>query len=217
MIRFRQAAGFASALCAVLALACAAFAHEVIDVAGDYLLAHDTYDGMPHDSRILLGAASAVALAIFCLAYILRILDRRGGFDLASAAAALRDRGRAVATVLCAATLAIVPIMESVDAICAGRGVDSIAGVYGGSVPLGVFSCLAIALLCALAVRIAAAWLCAHQWRVGEIVGRWFRASTRPEEPALSHRFLIHPESAGYRSRPLARKRALRAPPALLA
>src|SRR5271170_5567541 len=83
----RSAPAALRALLVALAAALSALlAHVTIDVAGDFLLAHDTYDGINHQSR----AVFIVAIAALALAAGSRILfdmlDRRS----ASTASLLR-------------------------------------------------------------------------------------------------------------------------------
>ena len=51
-------------LAACAAAAAAAAAHLVIDIVGDYALAHDTFDDVSHSSRELI---SGIALLLACL------------------------------------------------------------------------------------------------------------------------------------------------------
>lgn len=212
----KHAREFVLALYGVLVLVAAAIAHEAIDLAGDVLLAHDTYDGLPHDSRVVLAVAAIAALFCFVFGYALRVADRRGGFDLAAAARHVQSHALAFGCALCTGTLVLVPLMEWIDASSAGARIDGIADVYGGSVLLGAAGCVLVALALLRAVVVAARWLCAHEHRVCRLITRLLRASTSSSN-ALAAIDAPSALTAIFLRSPLARKRALRAPPAILA
>lgn len=200
--------------CGILVLISGAVAHEAIDLAGDVLLAHDTYDGLAHDSRMLFGAGGIMALWCLALGYVLRALDCGQGFDLTGAARRMLQLKRPLGFALVAATLAIVPLMEWVDASLAGARIDGAGDLYGGSVLLGVAGCVAVALLVAHAVVRCAHWLSCCERQIVRLIVRLFRGRN------LAAAFI----AVGSRrvrikitSTPIARNRALRAPPALLA
>jgi hypothetical protein len=212
--RFGHEAWTGIAACLVLCAACAAFAHEAIDLAGDVLLARDTFDGMPHDSRIALAALALTALGIFAVGYLIRVLDRRGGFDLAAAARFVKHGSAIITGSLAVATLAAVPLMEWSDTLDAGTHIGSAADAYGGSLLLGIATCVLSALAFGMLARAAAAFLCAHEWRIAGLLG--VRLGAQPNRaPCAQH---LSPErAASHRlsGEPAARTNPLRAPPLL--
>jgi hypothetical protein len=210
----RSARALRFAVCGILVLICGAIAHELIDLAGDVLLAHDTYDGLTHDSRILFGAGGVLALLCLALGSVLRVLDCSGGFDLACAARRTLRRKRELSTVLVAATLTIVPLMEWVDASLAGASIDGIGDLYGGSLLLGLAGCVAAALLVVRVVLRAAHWLSCRERQIIRLIVRLFRGLKLVAAfvALRSRRVRIK-----FASAPIARNRALRAPPAVLA
>lgn len=200
---------------AIIVLLSSALAHEAIDLAGDVLLAHDTYDGLPHDSRVLFTAAALIALGCAAFGCVLRALDSSGRFDLPRAALRVQRHARAEAIALCSATLAIVPLMEWADATLAGARIDGIGDLYGGSVLLGAVGCIAAALTIGLAVVRCARWLCSYERHIIRLIGRLMRRhSATPPFVALRCRRMRPNLSA---RTPIARNRALRAPPPALA
>jgi hypothetical protein len=123
-----------------VALVAALIGHVVIDVLGDFLLAHDDYDDVDHSSRTIvaivtlglamLGVSGGLRAAIreargsenaFCLA--LRSALPRNDFVFSIAAIALST------IVLCT--------MEAADATLAGHRIDDIGDLFAGSVPFG--------------------------------------------------------------------------------
>jgi hypothetical protein len=117
----------------------AAFAHVVIDVAGDYILVRDAYDGMAHHSRALLLAVVGLAVLAGAVRAIFELLDRRCA-STTSVLAAVRDAlGNPVHFALASAAVAIVALvgMESFDCWLSGQPVDDVGDLFGGSVILG--------------------------------------------------------------------------------
>lgn len=202
-------------LCGVLILICSAFAHEGIDLAGNVLLRHDAYDGMPHEARLTLAVGGIVALACCVIGYVWRAADMRGGFDLAGAAREFARRPTRTAFALTAGTLVLVPVLEWFDVSCAGARLDGLGDAYGGSLLLGMTVCAVTALMLAYAVFAAARWLCAHEWRISRFIARVMRRARRSALPRSSR--LAGECSVLFYKKPLARKSAMRAPPPILA
>ena len=131
-------------LVAVAGALAAACAHVAIDVAGDYLLARDAYDGIAHHSRAMLLALVGLAVLVVAVRAICDMLDRRCG-STRSTLAAVRDAvGNPIGFTLSAAGVAVVALigMESFDCSLTGR-VDDVGDLFGGSVALGVSSAVA--------------------------------------------------------------------------
>jgi len=153
------------------ALIAAVFAHVAIDVLGDYLVRDDTYDHVAHGSRELL------TLLAFCVAaYAGSILFAR----LCTAAASMRTRIRMLRiprrhwllafAAIAVLALVLVPSMEGFDALRAGREVDDLGDLFGGSLLLGITSTLACASLCCGAILGLCAWLARHRERVARLL-----------------------------------------------
>jgi hypothetical protein len=164
VVRRIQAAFYGALVLATGAIS-AILAHVLIDVAGDYLLQHDAYDGMQHHSRAIF-AAIAVALAAFvALRFLWEALDRRctsltgllRGLRAARGASALRF----IAIVVVVAFVALLA-MEYADASSDRVVVDGLEGLLGGSLSLGlstvVFVSIAVAWLVRLALHALADW-----------------------------------------------------------
>lgn len=157
---------FCAALCAALA------AHVAIDVLGDYLLPHDTYDGIAHDSRalVVLGALGATLGALAALARATLRSARGSEHALCGALARLVPRSAAAfAAAVTVFTLAILAAMEGLDAALAGAPADDAADLFGGSLALGG----GVALVCA-AVSAALAWFAVR--RLARLPGALARA-----------------------------------------
>ncbi len=139
---------FCVALCAALA------AHVAIDVVGDVLLPHDTYDDIAHGSRVFV-ASGAVAFALVAAFFGLRALLRDAcGSEAAfcaSLAATMPRRPLAFFAAVFAATPAILAGMEALDAVLAAQRIDDVGDLLGGSLALGL-SVTALAALAAAAL-----------------------------------------------------------------
>jgi hypothetical protein len=146
-VRATQAA-FYAALVLFAGATAAVLSHVAIDVAGDFLLAHDTYDGMPHDSRALFGGIAVALAAIVLLRFAWEALDRRSGSLFALLGRLREARGASspafVALVTAVATIALMA-MEYVDLRLAGAHVGGVAGLFGGSLLLGPGTTFAVA------------------------------------------------------------------------
>ncbi|MGA8534320.1 MAG: hypothetical protein WB615_09465 [Candidatus Tumulicola sp.] len=141
-------------LVAVAGALAAAVAHVVIDVAGDYLLARDAYDGIAHHSRALLLAIVGVTLLAGAVKAIFDILDRRCS-STTSTLAAVRDAlGNPLRFALASAAVAIVALvaMESFDCLLSGR-IEDVGDLFGGSVALGAGTAAFAGALCGALVH----------------------------------------------------------------
>jgi hypothetical protein len=138
-MRYVQAA-LRVALVALAGALAALVAHVAIDVAGDYMLAHDTYDGIAHESRALFVVAIAALSLAVALPLLLDLLERR-----CSSTASLLRRVRAslgspALFAVLSTGLAIVTIagMEWMDCSAARAPIDGIEDLFGGSLALGL-------------------------------------------------------------------------------
>jgi len=204
-----RAAGALFAL-AVAALS-AAFAHLAIDVAGDYLLPHDAYDDVAHDSRTVVAAAAAALLfagaARSFFTSVLAALGRGG-----SPGAAIHVGSPvAFAGAVTALSIPLLLAMEALDAFAAGRDVDDLGDLFGGSVLLGLGTTLAVAMLTAVcAYAVVRFFLHARAAVARALCGLFL-----PRERASLHEFTLLARRrclAGARPAP-ARHAAKRGPP----
>jgi hypothetical protein len=157
------------AVCA--AAASAALAHFAIDVAGDFLLANDSYDHLRHGSRELVTGIALVA------AVVLAVRGLRACCEIAAnhRARLLRPlfglRDAVVVFAGAAATGgALVPGMEYLDGRLDGTPVQRLQDAFGGSISLG----LVVTILCAAFVTAlvcgVARWLISHRDAVATII-----------------------------------------------
>ena len=203
------------ALC--VALCAALLAHVAIDVAGDYLLAHDSYDAIEHHSRGFI-ASSALALALVAIGAALRaaLADARGderAFCALVRASLPASPGRFAGEILTLTFLGLLA-MEALDAALAGQRIDDLADLLGGSSTLGP----ATAIACGLFATLVAWMSLVRLARVHDVIVRAIAAFVRLATDEVS---CATPVSVR-RGRPaitvpaLARRLAGRAPPAVL-
>jgi hypothetical protein len=180
---------FSASMLAVAACGAALLAHVGIDVAGDFLLAHDTYDGLEHRSR---SEIFAVALA-FASASVLWVLwvafqDVRGGGGATRLSVEdLLGRGpwRFLAAVV-ALSLPLLIGMEFLDVTWSGGRVDDVTDLLGGSAQLGLSIASVTAVFVGLTVRHLARVLLASQRAFVAVVHRLIAlvARVRPQGDA---------------------------------
>ncbi len=190
--------------------------HIGIDVLGDFLLPHDTYDDVSHASRLVICCAG---LTIFGLAAVWLLL---GALD-EGARRTQADRGRDVRISLpvmryvafvVSGALALLVAMEFTDVALAGRSIDDASDLLGGSIPLGAGVLGAVAAAFAFASWRVAGWALSVERAVLRAIGAWrARRARRPDAAATCAR----------RSRPAARptpartRASKRGPPILTA
>lgn len=151
-------AAFYGALVLVTGAISAIVAHAVIDWAGDFLLPHDTYDGMEHHSRAIFAAIAVAVAAVVALRFLWEALDRRCT-SLTQLLRGLRAaRGaspwRFVALVV-AVAMVVLLAMEYADALSDRVVVDGIEDLLGGSIWLGLGSVTLVSVAVAWCVRFA--------------------------------------------------------------
>jgi hypothetical protein len=151
-------AAFYGALVLVTGAISAIAAHVVIDWAGDFLLPHDTYDGMEHHSRALFAAVVVAIAALVALRYLWEALDHRCASltELLRRLRAARGASpwRFVALVVGVAMVALLA-MEYADALSDRVAVDGLEDLLGGSIWLGLSSVTFVAVAVAWCVRLA--------------------------------------------------------------
>lgn len=154
----RIQAAFYGALVLVTGAISAILAHVVIDVAGDYLLLHDAYDGMEHHSRAIFAAIAVALASVVVLRFVWEALDRRCT-SLTEVLRRLRAaRGaspwRFVAFVVAVAFVALLA-MEYADALSDRVVIDGFEDLLGGSILLGLGSVVFVSAAVAWCVRLA--------------------------------------------------------------
>jgi hypothetical protein len=140
----------------VAALSAALFAHVAIDVAGDYLLPHDTYDDIAHGSRTLvLGGVAAMLVLLASIALSAAIREARGSIDafrkVVLSCLDLELRWMFVLTAICA-TITLIA-MEGIDVHAAGGAIDDPGDLFGGSIILGAACVAFFAVLSTFGIR----------------------------------------------------------------
>lgn len=202
----RRSASSEFALRLVMPLAAAFLAalaaHISIDIAGDYVLVHDTYDDPAHGSRWLASFAVAVsALGALALLWRAVLAETRGcrGALRAALGAAVPPSAATFAVTVALAALPLLVGMAWLDDLCAGIEVDDVADLFGGSLPLGAGMTIAFALAAALGVHRLVAFLSRYQHSIVRAVEAFVRIArgstcapqltttgTRPDRPRVS-------------------------------
>lgn len=208
--RYLAAAALALLCGAALAAACA---HLAIDLAGDVLLAHDTYDGVGHDARSVFGAAGLAAAFAAAFRLLLGALD--GGSTARRRLGELRRDllprlgWRFVGATVAGAILALVA-MEIFDQRAAGRPIDDLGDLLGGSVALGLTIVTLAGALVATLLRVTLRWLFAVGVALSLAVAQFVR---RCRTPLVRRWARLRPLLARAASAPLAHRLAKRGPP----
>jgi hypothetical protein len=154
-------------------------AHFAIDVAGDFLLARDSYDNLRHGSRELLTGLAlvlAVLLAGRGLKVCCEIATRNRG-RLTRPTLGLREAIGLIAGAV-TASIVFVPGMELLDARLDGAAVPRLADAFGGSIPLGLTTTLLCASVVALLVVGAVRWLVSHHDSIATMLETLLRRIT---------------------------------------
>lgn len=217
--RLPQTRLFAAFMAVLTACGAALFAHVAIDIAGDVLLAHDTYDGLDHQSRGEMVAGGLIALVGLLLRLVWRALaEARGGY----AARRLRFEemfGRSAWRFALAVAFLALPAlmaMEYVDVSAAGGRIDDVTDLLGGSLPLGSSLTALAAALCAATVRRIARFVLSKQDVLVAVIGRLI-VSQRRLAVATSAYATPSRRRPSHRGRSiLSRRSGKRGPPALL-
>ena len=160
------------------ALLAALCAHVAIDVAGDYVLAHDTYDAPAHGSRWLasIGLAALACAGLWALVRA-TLAETRGsrGALRAALGSALPIGPLAFVLGVTAAALPLLLGMAWLDASFAGIGVDDVGDLLGGSIPLGAGLTIAFAVAAALGTRKLIAFLSRFHRSIVRVVEAFVR------------------------------------------
>jgi hypothetical protein len=167
-----------ASLAGFAALAGALLAHVAIDFAGDFLLAHDTFDDVAHRSRAVLVAAILAALLALAARLFCHVLDRRSTSANSLLCRMRATLGSATGFILWSAALAVVALagMELLDCIAAGARVDGIEDLFGGSLALGLGLTVAIGALTGWTVHHCAHLIAEREPELCALVGRMIAA-----------------------------------------
>ena len=203
---------------AVIALAgalAAVASHVAIDVAGDYLLPHDTYDDIAHGSRQLVVVAALLGSFAIGLRVLAAAFDEASGREAIFFALVDRIRGRSMAWFAVAVALTAVMglvTMECLDASLAGKRIDDFGDLLGGSIPLGFALTFVIATVAAAICRLALGFIAsARRALVHTIVELALHLAPGDVAAILSQR--ARPVRALHHGSILARRSGMRAPP----
>jgi hypothetical protein len=209
-----------SAFYAALVLLCGAtaavVAHVVIDVAGDFVLARDSYDGLAHHSRAFFLGIVVVLAALVALRFLWEALDRRSGSVTALVRYVQAARGASpwrFGILVAAVAIAGLVAMESLDAMLSATRIDGVEDLLGGSVLLGLGTTLAVSALVAGAARALLGFLAAWEPVIAAFVGRLL--TCRPASPAMHAPRSVRLTCSLDRACRLARRGGKRAPPML--
>jgi hypothetical protein len=194
----------------------AVLAHVAIDVAGDFVLPHDTYDRIAHHSRLVALAVAAVLGAGSFLTVL-----AAGFSDARRYRGALRALVRSRITrstwgfvgLVAAAALPALIAMESVDAFVESGRLPDFAAALGGSIPLGLATLVTLSITLGWALWRTLKIVDASHRRIASALERLI---TRREATDASHVAsceLIAPENSPARVSVLARRAGKRAPP----
>jgi hypothetical protein len=208
---------FAAFMVVLAACAAALFAHVAIDLAGDVLLAHDTYDGVDHYSRgeVLAGGLGAAATAL--LRMVWRALE-----EARIGRSAPRPRFEEIfgrtpwpfVPAVAALALPTLMTMELADVLGTGGRVDDLTDLLGGSALLGSGITTIAALLVAVAARRIARFIFSSHDVLVAAIGRLVVLLTRLNVP-MGRRIARSARRRAQRQRSiLARRCGKRGPPA---
>jgi hypothetical protein len=140
----------------------ALLAHVAIDVAGDYLLAHDTYDDDAHGSRYVASIALLVSVFAALSAYARAVLaETRGmrGALRASLRSSIPASSFAFAALVASLAMPLLLGMAWLDSLVAGAPVDDVTDLFGGSLALGIAMVTVASLATAMALRVFVAFV----------------------------------------------------------
>jgi hypothetical protein len=156
---------------AAAAACAAAVAHVCVDIAGDYLLAHDDYDDVVHHSRTLV-VALVLLIAVIASLRVFREMLRSRTRNPKTLLYRLREslgHPVAFAAQTSVLTIAAMVAMESLDCAFSG-GVRAWTALFGGSVVLGGgTAALAGAIFGSLAHRLVH-WLADREPRIAALL-----------------------------------------------
>jgi len=216
-MHFAQGLRPCAALLVVFAASIAALAaHIAIDLLGDVVLAHDTYDHIAHASRAVISCTALAVVAGAALRLLLAAFDavrtaprRRPPINLVDP----RSLGVFVLLVV-AVSFVLLAGMEMADLAIAGQSFDDCADLLGGSIWLGAGVTLPIALSAAYLVARIARWASVVEVFAIALVSAWFvRRERRTPARCVGSRPTLRSFT---RSPAVARSTPRRGPPSFL-
>lgn len=156
----------------------AAVAHVVIDVAGDYVLAADAYDGIAHHSRVLAIAAAGVLVLAFAAKLLFDALGRRcaGALPLLRLVRQQLGSPARFVTLSVVCTVAILVAMEWFDCALLGVRIDDVSDLFGGSILLGMSAAVACGAFVGFVIHRALRFLVASEPAIVHFVQTVFAA-----------------------------------------
>ncbi|MGB8520744.1 MAG: hypothetical protein WCD38_11345 [Candidatus Tumulicola sp.] len=166
-------------LVAVAAALAAAAAHVLTDVAGDYLLSHDAYDGVAHHSRPVLLALAGLVLLVAALRIICDLLDRRCSSKTSMLAAVRAALGHPAVFAVASGAAAIAALagMEFFDCSLAGR-IAGIDDLFGGSVALGGGTALFLGAACGWIIHRCVRLVAKYEAPIAALIGSVLKLAT---------------------------------------
>jgi hypothetical protein len=180
----------AAALTGIAVCASAVAAHVGIDVVGDFVLAHDTYDGVAHASRGEMMNVAALGIA-FVLLWLVRAAFERTRVTRGTRVSVDDVLGRGPHRFVSAVVGLSIPMlaaMEYLDITAIGGTVDGAADLLGGSFALGLGLTSVIAAAVALIVRRIARVALDSRDALARIIGQFFTRLARAVAPCDASR-----------------------------
>lgn len=115
-------------------------AHVGIDILGDVLLPHDTYDDIAHQSRAVMAYTALTIVCGVTIRLLFAALDAARAAPRSRSARAVVDARliRAYTALVVVAAFILLIGMEFVDLAAAGHPCDDVGDLLGGSIWLGV-------------------------------------------------------------------------------
>jgi hypothetical protein len=210
--------GFYVLLVVLAATIAAVLAHVTIDVLGDFLLAHDTFDGVEHHSRAVFLGIFVLVAGLVALRFVWELMGRGVG-SLRELLRRLRTaRGSSpihfVLHVIAVAVVGLV-LMEFLDCTISGSEFRDVADLMGGSLLLGGSTTTVLGAIVAIAVRALFGLIVDWEPCIAAVISRFLccacACAPAGEQYNPEARFL------GKRASPLARRGGKRAPPPFVA
>jgi hypothetical protein len=163
----------------------ALLAHVAIDVAGDHLLAHDTYDDDAHGSRYVASIALLFSVLVALYGYARAVVAETRGMHSVlrvSLRSSIPASSFACAALVVSLATPLLLGMARLDSLVAGAPVDDVTDLFGGSLALGIASVTLASLATAIGLRVFVALVA----RFHRSIVRAARAIVRTNVPRLA-------------------------------
>lgn len=176
---------FRATLIGLAAAIAAVAAHYAIDVLGDFMLAHDSYDDVAHGSRAVFVAAIAIVALAAVVRFIFDLIGRRTTSRTSLMLSVRTAAGSPVAFIarVVPATLLSIAGMEWFDCAAAHAQIDGIAALFGGSLVLGLSCTGCAAILAGLLLHYLVRLLCKFEPTLVALVVRLVRIDRTMQAP----------------------------------